>query len=104
MARATKSQLVVDHWAVRSREATAAAFTHEQLFAVVLLWDVPADDTATWMGWITTVDHQAVRFCAADLEQSIFRRWLAELSRWEPGRLARALSSPGLHQVWRLTA
>jgi hypothetical protein len=99
---ATRPWLMVEHWAVRSREVNSGPFTHEQVFAVVLLWDAPADDAVTWTGWITTVNHESLRFCAADLERAIFRQWLADLPGWEPGSLARALASHGLHQVWRL--
>jgi len=98
---ATKPWLVVERWAVHSREGSIEEFTHEQLFAVVLLWDLPAD---TWTGWITTLNHQSMCFCAADLERTIFRQWLGDLPGWEPARLARALASRGLHQIWRLPA
>lgn len=71
----------------------------DELFAVLVLWD--PDEPGTWRGWLTTITHRAASFCARDLEDSTFRRRLAELPGWEPRRLSVALGRPGFHLVWR---
>jgi hypothetical protein len=49
----------------------------DQLFSVIVLWAV--NDGASWIGWLTTIGRQFVRFEAADLEDPVFQSWLRAL-------------------------
>src|SRR4051812_24140448 len=70
-----------------------------ELFAVLLLWGV--EDQRAWIGWLTTVERRSVCFCAEDLHDRAFQAWLAALPGWDAAGLAVAISSPGMHLVWR---
>lgn len=76
--------------------------TADDLVAVVVLW--ARDTSHSWVGWLTTAGHRALRFAAADLEDDAFRRWLSELPGWTPQRLTLALLQPGIHRVWQREA
>lgn len=76
--------------------------TADQLFAVLVMWEASAcPDDQPWIGWLTTLDHRAVRFSSADLDDAVFQLWLRHLPSWIPDTLAHALVSPGMHLVWR---
>ena len=102
--RVTKRRVIVEDQCVRARDANTGALTHEQLLAVVILWEAPEAGTAAWIGWLTAMNHRSACFCAADLEDAPFRQWLTDLPGWMPERMACALASPGLHLVWRRLA
>jgi hypothetical protein len=88
----------VDNFHVRpSIHAEDYGFTVDQMFAVTVLWDL----SGSWRGWLSTINHRAIQFSPADLENEDFRRWLAALPGWAADRMTSALGSHGLHLVWR---
>lgn len=90
--------VVVDHLQVHSStHIDERAFTADQMFAVTVLWDF----SGSWNGWLSTLNHRAMQFSPADLENEEFRRWLAALPGWTAERMTTALGSHGLHLVWR---
>jgi hypothetical protein len=100
IARNSKGLLVVQR---DGRPPSVVGPTDEltagDLVAVVVLWDRGA--ARSWVGWLTTAGHRALRFSAADLEDRAFQRWLSELPGWTPQRLTLALLRPGIHRVWQ---
>lgn len=83
---------------VRSRHPNAEPFTAARMFAVVVLWDAKLGE---WLGWLTTIDHESMCFGPADLADAEFAQWLACLPNWEPWRMTNAITTFGLHAVWR---
>ena len=57
----------------------------DQLYALVVLWD--PDESASWVGWLTTSTRRSVCFCAADLEGAVFQSWLRALPGWDQEQL-----------------
>jgi hypothetical protein len=86
---------------LRPSSGEQPALRGEEMFVVVVLWDV---ELGAWLGWLTTSYHRSLSFSAADLEDPAFQRWLAELPGWDSRKLSLALGTPGLHLVWRRPA
>lgn len=84
---------------LRPRDGDRDPVVPDELFAVMLLWGV--DDHRAWIGWLTTIERRSVAFCAEDLHDRAFQAWLAALPGWDAHGLAIALTTPGLHLVWR---
>jgi hypothetical protein len=84
---------------LRSTQNDNVAIVTEELFAVVVLWDV--DDASPWLGYLATTTHRSVCFSSADIADHSLLGWLSALPGWEPSKLSHATTNPGFHLVWR---
>ncbi len=71
----------------------------DDVAAVVVLWGV--DEQLPWIGWLTTSERRSIAFSPRDMEDEQFQIWLGDLRDWMPGKLTRAATEPGMHEVWR---
>lgn len=92
--------LVVDaDGRLHSVQGDVLTIGRNEVYAIVVLWGV--DDTAPWLGYVTTTRHRSVSFSAADLREPSVLAWFEALTGWDGAKLAHAAASSGFHLVWR---
>jgi hypothetical protein len=74
----------------------------DEVYSVQVLWE--PREPRTWLGWVTTFGHRAIRFSAAELADAAFRAWLADLPGWDEAKLLTAIEIAGLHLIWRTSS